>query len=363
MLPYFVANLLTIFFVFIGYRFKFNDISLKTMFVLSALPLIVLAGLKHRKVGTDTGTYIGYFDRTKTLPDFFQRVAEQGEPGYWFLNLLGHQFTNNYFILFTFSAIIITACYLYCIKVFNLKTLSLAALLLIGPYYTQLNGNRQAIAVAIFAVSVIFILRKQPLRFIMSIFIGCLFHKSIIICLPLYYMFKGEITTRKVMVIIFLFMILLVFFQLFISIASSVDSRYSSYGIQQETRGGVVVSVFNILLLIWFVFCRRINSKTLATKTYDTLLVIYLLGALISILSVTLGVDPSGFLRMSWYFIQMNVFLLPMTILSFKDFDTRYVITFIAALLMTLYFFLTTSAFSNLVPYRFNPIVDIYYES
>jgi hypothetical protein len=150
-----------------------------------------------------------------------------------------------------------------------------------------------------------------------------------------------------------------VFFQLFINIASSVDSRYSSYGTQLDTRGGVVVSLFNVLLLIWFVGCRKVNKHILATKTYDTLLVLYFLGALISILSVVLGVDPSGFLRMSWYFIQMNVFLLPMTIMSFRDNNTRYIITFSAVIFMTLYFYLTTSAFSNLSPYRFNPIIEV----
>jgi hypothetical protein len=362
-LPYFVANLLAIFFIFIGYRFKFNDTALKATLMLSALPLIIITGFKHRKVGTDTGTYIWYFDRTKTVNELSQRIAEQGESGYWLLNFLGHKFTDNYFILFTFSAIIITACYMYSIKVFNLKTLSLVALLFIGPYYFQLNGNRQAIAIAIFAVSVIFIIKKQPIRFIVSIFIGFLFHKSMIICLPIYLIFKGEMKARKVAVILFFFIVLLIFFQSFIDIASGVDSRYSSYGAQLETRGGVVVSSFNVLLLIWFVFCRKVNSHILATKTYDTLLVLYLLGALISILSVVLGINPSGFLRMSIYFIQMNIFLLPMTILSFRDDSTRYIITFFTVLLMTVYFYLTTNAFSNLTPYRFNPVIEISNES
>jgi len=362
-LPYFIANSLAIYFVFVGYRFKFNETSLRATFFLSAIPLIVIAGLKNRKVGTDTGTYIWFFDRTSTWSEFTQRISEHGEAGYWLLNYLGHQFTDNYFILFTFSAIIITACYLYVIKIFNLKTLSLATLLLIGPYYAQLNGNRQAIAIAIFAVSVIFIIQKKPIHFIISIFLGFLFHKSIIICLPLYFMFKGEIKARKIALILFLFLILLIFFQSFINIASSVDSRYSSYGNQRDTRSGVVVSLFNVLLLIWFVFCRKINAYILATKAYDTLLALYLLGALISILSVTLGIDPSGFLRMSWYFIQMNIFLLPMTILSFRDNSTRYVITFAAVILMTFYFILTTKAFSNLTPYKFNPVIKAIYES
>jgi len=363
MLPYFIANIIAISFMYIGYSFKLNNLALKFCLVLSAIPIAVLCAFKNIKVGTDTASYVYYFKKIITFSDFSNIVSTQGESGYWFLNFLGHFITDNYFIIFSFTAIIVTTCYFYSLKTFNLKTLSLISLLLIGPYYFQLNGNRQAIAIAIFAVSVIFIIKKQPIRFIASILIGFLFHKSMIICLPLYYVFKGEIRTTKIAIILLGFLILLIFFQSFINIASEVDARYSSYGDQQKTRGGVVVSLFNILLLVWFVFCRKINAHILATKIYDTFLVIYLLGALISLLSVVLGVDPSGFLRMSLYFIQMNIFLLPMTINSFRDNNTRYIISISAVFLMVCYFYLTTSTFSNLTPYTFNPIIERLNES
>jgi hypothetical protein len=236
--------------------------------------------------------------------------------------------------------------------------LSLATLLLIGPYFFQLNGTRQAIAIAVFAVSVIFIVKKQPIRYIASIFFGFLFHKSIIICLPLYFIFKDDIKPKKIAVIVLLFIIVLVFFQTFINFAASIDDRYSSYGDQKETHGGVVVSMFNILLFCWFVLCRNINKGILGTRTFDILLTLYLMGVLISLLSIVLKVDPSGFLRMSLYFIQMNIFLLPMTIYSFRDDTTRIVLIIAGTLLMTLYFYMTTSTFSNLTPYRFNPIIE-----
>ncbi|MBL4940748.1 MAG: EpsG family protein [Colwellia sp.] len=314
----------------------------------------MIAAFKSIKVGTDTGSYVYFFNKINTLESALAIIDEQGEPGFWLLNYLGHQFTHNYFILFLFSSIIITSCYFYTLKRFNLKTLSLITLLFIGPYYFQLNGTRQAIAIAIFSVAVIFIIKRQAYHYITSIFIGFLFHKSIIICLPLYFIFEGEIKAKKIAVILFFFIILLIFFQSFVDLASGVDERYSSYGDQKDTRGGIVVSSFNILLLGWFILCRKINHHNIAIKQFDILLTLYLLGALISILSIVLGVDPSGFLRMSIYFIQMNIFLLPMTILSFRNLTTRYIIVFTAILLMILYFYMTTSAFSNLVPYQFN---------
>jgi hypothetical protein len=363
MLPYFIANLLSLSFIYIGYRFKFNRVALISSFILSAIPLIVISGFKYIKVGTDTGSYVYYFDKTKSLSGTLSIIDNQGEAGFWFLNYLGHSITHDYYIIFLLSSLIITACYFYFIKTFNFKTLSLFTLLFIGPYYFQLNGTRQAIAIAIFAISVIFLIKKQPLRYISSIFIGFLFHKSIIICLPLYYIFKGEIKPRKIAIIILSFLIVVVFFQSFINFASSVDDRYSTYGDQQDSHGGLVVSTFNISLFCWFFLCRVINVKALGNRTFDILLALYFLGTLVSLLSIILKIDPSGFLRMSIYFIQMNIVLLPMTILSFRDDSTRYIITFITVILMTLYFYLTTATFSNLTPYRFNPIVEIHNES
>jgi len=362
-IPYFIANIISLTFIHIGYRFKFDRIALISIFVLSAIPLIIICSFKYIKVGTDTESYVHYFDKLYNWSATLSMIDKQGEAGFWFMNYVGHLISHDYFIIFLFSSLIITACYFYSIKAFNLKTLSLFTLLFIGPYYFQLNGTRQAIAIAIFSISVFFIIKKQALRYILSIFIGFLFHKSIIICLPLYFIFKGEIKPRKIAVIIFLFLIVVVFFQSFINFASSVDDRYSTYGDQQDTHGGVVVSLFNILLFCWFFFCRRINSHILSNRSFDILLALYFLGVLVSVLSIVLKVDPSGFLRLSLYFIQMNIFLVPLTILSFRDNTTRYIISFSAVLLMTLYFYMTTATFSNLTPYRFNPILEINNES
>jgi hypothetical protein len=358
MLPYFIAILTSISIFFVGYRFKFNNLALRVTMTIASLPLIILTGFKHAKVGTDTGSYIFYFNKIVSFEDALEVASTNSEIGFWLLNSVGHLITDDYYIVFTLSAIIIASCYFYALSIFNYKTLSLATLLLIGPYFFQLNGTRQAIAIAIFAISVIFIIKKQPIRYLASILVGFLFHKSIIICLPLYLIFRKDIKLTSVAVIILIFIIVLVFFQTFINFAASIDERYSSYGDKTESHGGVVVSMFNILLFFWFILCRNANRVILSTRTFDTLLTLYLIGVLISLLSIVLKVDPSGFLRMSLYFIQMNIFLLPMTISSFRDTNTRIILIIAGTLLMTLYFYMATSTFSNLTPYRFNPIIE-----
>ncbi|MFD2165467.1 EpsG family protein [Thalassotalea euphylliae] len=359
MLPYFIATFTALIPFFIAYRFKFNSVALAACMMLSSLPLILICGFKFKKVGTDTGSYIYFFNNLQTFEDAMEMASHHGEAGYWLMNALGHQFTDNYFILFTFTAVIVTCCYMYSLKVFNLKTLSLFTLLFIGPYFFQLNGNRQAITIALFSISVIFIIKEQPIRFLATVLIGFMFHKSMILCLPLYFVFKGEIKPRKIALILFGFLLFIIFFQMFISVASSIDSRYSTYGDQKAEGGGIVVSLFNIILFVWFLLARIVNKHILATRTYDVLLSLYLLGALISLMSIILRVDPSGFLRLSLYFVQLSTFLVPLSIGSFRDIQMRWMITLAAVLLMMAYFYLTMSTFSHLTPYRFNPALGI----
>ena len=363
MLPYFLANFCALGILSMGLSIKLNKFATFTLYLLAAIPLIIIVTFKAVSVGTDTVSYVFFFKQLASFENFIAFSLKQGEFGFWYLNYLGHKLTNNHYIIFLFSATIITACYFFSINSLNLKLLSVITLLFIGPYYFQMNGTRQAIAIAIFAVSIVFILKKKPFFYFISILIGLLFHKSIILLLPIYYLLSNKIKTWKVIFMLFIFLIVLVFFQSFISIASDIDPRYSSYGNSQETKGGLVVSSFNIFLFIWFLFCRKINKKFLPLEKFDCLLTLYFLGTLISIVSVILNIDPSGFLRLSVYFIQTNIFLVPMTILSFKENSTRYVIYLLVLLFMILYFALTLSKFSHLTPYKFNPILMSLYES
>jgi len=357
MLTYLVAIFVATLFVFVSEQFNFNRYAKTVTYWLAFIPLIIITAFKYRKVGTDTGTYIFYFEKLTTFESVIDMHTLHGEGAFWFLNFLGHTFTDNYFIIFLFSSLIVSTCYLIVVKHFKLGTLSFLTLLLIGPYFFQLNGNRQAITIALFAVAVIFILEKKPWHYLLVIFVGFFFHKSMIICLPIYYIFRNEIKPGKLVFIIVSFLVLLVFFDSFVNAASGVDSRYSTYAERQNNYGGAIVSLFNLALFGWFLLVRHANPKALPLRTFDTMLAIYFLGILICLLSLILKINPSGFLRMSIYFIQMNMFLLPMTIYSFRIISTRTILIISMVPLMLLYFYMTTSAFSNLVPYRFNPVL------
>ena len=100
MLPYFIVNALALSFVSIGYYFKFNRVAIASVFVLSAIPLIFLTSFKHIKIGTDTSTYVYFYNKIKTYEGMVSIIGEQGEAGFWFLNYLGHFITQDFFIIF-----------------------------------------------------------------------------------------------------------------------------------------------------------------------------------------------------------------------------------------------------------------------
>ena len=361
MVVYFTFIFASLFFLFLSRTtlcLKSRSISI-IISCISASFLIFLSTFRSVGVGTDSHNYVSIFNNIQDFDNVIFYTLAQGEFGFWYLNYIGNFFSDDYFIIFFLISIIIV--YSYYSTIFKLspyKVSSLLVLLLMGPYLFHFNGARQGIAIAIFFVSIQFLIDKSFVRYTICILVGFLFHKSIIICIPLYFLFVKKLDFKQFALFSFLFIICFLMFNEVVSLVSEVDSRYSGYSQKQNSSGGVVTNAFNIILFFWFYVCKKINS--IDSKLYDLGFTLFFFGTLINIISLLLQVNPSGFLRFSLYFSQVSVFILPISIYSFKNNKIKFLILLYGATFMTLYFYFTTSTFSNLVPYYFNPLISEY---
>lgn len=67
---------------------------------------------------------------------------------------------------------------------------------MIGAYYSfGFNRIRQYLAISIFLYSFKFIENKNLKKYLLMIFIGSLFHKIILFCLPLYFILNLKLKT------------------------------------------------------------------------------------------------------------------------------------------------------------------------
>lgn len=326
---------------------------------LSALFLILLSGLRSYHVGTDSGTYAIKFQLFTEFNTVIDKWNNGSEAGFAFLNYLAHFFSNNYISIYILNAFIVTYCYFYGIlKLSTYPALSIITLILIGPFLFHLNGARQGIALSIFFISFIFLRDKNFIKYFISILVGALFHKTILLTIPLYFLFTRKLTFKKYLIVVLCFVFLLVIFDDLISIATEIDDRYKTYGEEIDSAGGIVSSLFNFLLFCWFVICKKLNK--IENKIYDLSLAIFFIGVLISLISFIMKLNPSGILRMSLYFTQFSALLIPVSIFCFKSKVIKVSFMLLFTVLMSLHFYLTTTTFSDLIPYRFNPIVTIF---
>lgn len=334
----------------LGNNLKSNKLNALSFIILSALVMIIFSGMRSSHVGTDTGAYIYFFESSIDYKIVMERIRGQGEAAFWLLNYFTRSLSSNYIIMFSLNALIITYCYYRgIIKQSESPAYSLAVLLLIGPYFFHFNGARQGIALAIYFVSIKYLVDKSFAKYSFCIMLAFLFHKSVIFCLPFYFFFHKEFNVKNSLLLTFPFLIFIFLFQDFVNITSDIDSRYSSYGVKQDNAGGVVTNMFNIILFIWFLISSYLFK--IKSQIYDICLNIFYVGVLINISSLFLQINPSGFLRLSVYFTQVSLFLLPISVYSIKNKVIRSSVVLLSFILMYVYLYLTVTSFSNLVPY------------
>lgn len=355
MLPYFALL------VFVFFTYAISDtLNLRQacgsryfkFFTTSAL--VLFAGLRNINVGTDTVTYVWFWNRSLDYPS---ELTLFSEPLFDVYSLLTKQISNYFGLDYSFylTGISLLVCLLYVNTIerhSNYRFQSLVIFILLGFYTFYFNGARQAISVAIFFYSYRFILSGERIKYFSLLFIAFLIHKSVILMLPFYWIFRLGLSRRTVFMVLICTICVAFSVNYIVEFASSYDSRYSGYSSSEFEGGGLVSVMFYTSILIFLLTCKYVNKIEL--QLYDHCLLAMLLSVCIGWISVVLSLDPSGILRLMLYFTQFLIFSIPIAICSFKKGFSRTIVSIGLYIFLTIYFYMTTSTFSGLVPYKFS---------
>ena len=232
---------------------KYKEVGYKTVIVFS-LPVIfawVLIIGSQYYVGTDYPTYLSLF---KNIDSAKNEDTEFGFVYFVYLcNYLGFYGQDLFFIIAFFwilsllqiSRTITTSKYVF-IFVFVFVTVSTV-------FNNQMNGVRQYVAVYFFTSSVLYMLNKKYVLFLIAFFLSFSWHMSAVILVPillLFYFFKLQ-NSRFLLSSIVLFSIAFNFFfkeewlYSFIAITNLYDSYLDSDYVQE-------VSLFNKLTKLMY---------------------------------------------------------------------------------------------------------------
>ncbi len=352
MLPYFILLFVVIILSFMSENVRSNKKIYNLYIILIFLVLVLFAGLRSKVVGTDTGMYVGRYLRVNHDITGLINNTSRIEIGYRFLEFYASKISENYIIILLMIAFI--TIYFQLKGIYKLSvnpSISLFVIITFGIYTYIFNGARQGIAAAIYLYTLNYLIKGNFKKYALWVFIAFLFHKSVIIMIPMYYLFKKEFNYKLLALITISTVIIIIFYQEILNLGSFVNENYRSYQDIKE-QGGKSLTIAYVLLSIFFIVMRK-SIKLKFIKSYDIYLNMFLIGTVI-FLVVFFTSSYVEITRIAFYFILSSVFIWPIVFKSLSQNKILLIIVFFILLHLS-YYYIFLSRMSGLTPYILNP--------
>ena len=185
-----------------------NEKRKTALYYLPVTFLVFLMGFRNQEMGVDLKGYLPSFERL-TSYSWDRIITMQSflnyEKGYIVFNkIIGSIYPDRQFFLFCCAAISILPVSIYIYKTSKIPLVSLALYLGLPCFLTVFSALRQAIAISICAISLLFIKNKKPLVFVILVLLAVTFHSSAILFLVAYplYHYKPSRTLRMISVVL-----------------------------------------------------------------------------------------------------------------------------------------------------------------
>lgn len=339
------------------YSFAGNYNSSKRIFNTPTIVCIILmslfAGLRSPEVGTDTGAYIRMFFKTTSYELDWDYLKWDNEPGFYLLQHVVNIISSNYSVLLIVIALICYTLVLRSIRLHSLNgLLSLFIYITLGYYTFCFNAARQALALSIYMIAISYIIERKFIRYALVVIVASMFHKSIIIALPLYFLFRAKYSIKNVFFVTICGFAIATALPMLLQEASSIEGRYEIY-MTKGITGGYLLTFFYTVLAIFFIFYHKKITGIERLRRYDVFLNMLICGSAIYLV-VSLTGSYVELTRFAAYFQMASMFLFAEIYNAKCHMISKGMLAGIIVMsLVFFYIFVTTLA--GLVPYRLNP--------
>ena len=351
MLPYFILLFIVIICSLLAERAKSNKVIYNFYVGIVFLTLVLFAGLRNRSVGTDTGSYVS---RYLSLDLDFMSIINDGgriELGYRLLENVALLFSDQYIailMVISFVAVFFQLKGIY--KISKQPVISLFVLITFGIYTYVFNGARQALAAAIFVYAITYLIQGNFKKYLLWIIIASLFHKSVILGIPLYFFFRKKFTMKLFGFLLITTLVAIYFFNILIMYAGIISTQYLKYD-EIDKQGGVYLTLAYVLLSSFFILIRP-KIKPFFKANYDIYLNMFLFGTVVYLVVFFTGAYVE-MTRLALYYILSTIFIWPIIFKSLKQSEIVFVFVSFLVVHFT-FFFIFIGKMSNLNPYLLN---------
>ena len=226
-----------------------SQIRRKRSLDLFFLILLLLLALRATTVGRDLVAYETFFETISDLP-MNDLIDLDMEIGYALLNKLISLFTNDFqWVIAIVAAISVIPMWMVYRRESEDAYLSIIVFLIMPVFAMMFSGLRQSIAFSIGFIAFNWVQKKKPLRFLLTVAIAFLFHKSALILLILYPLYYAKITKKWLFVVIPAMGVVFVFNKpIFAFLQDLISDLYST-----EAQGNSAYTTL-ILFILFAVF-------------------------------------------------------------------------------------------------------------
>lgn len=176
------------------------------------------------------------------------------EPGYRLCNkLLGLVFTSQQTITIFNSLAILYLLYRWIRKESCDDLLSVWLYITLGVYQTEMNVARNAIAILLCYNALTYVKQGRFLRYTAVVLLAASFHKSTLLFIPLYFVFRTKLSSRKSPLALMLYSVLLGLLTLQgVALVRYIMPGFASRYLKKSTSlEAVIVGAFYALLVVF----------------------------------------------------------------------------------------------------------------
>lgn len=301
--------------------------------------ILFLAAALRFDIGNDYGQY------TQTAHEAYVRGYVVTEPGFnWLVRFLywlaGGEYYELVFAVFAFVTL------LFFLKAFARQSVDFSQTFFLfmafGLYFQTFNTVRYYLALSIALFSMKYVLEKDYLKFVFWIFLAALFHKSVLIVLPVYgiaaFAWKRWQVAAGLAVSAACFLGKGVVLKLALILYPSYRNTIYLEG------GGSLISTLRILLVlalyVWFscAYFGKSSGETLKEQDWYRELRFYGQLNLLALVTGTFFSFLPVVTRISYYFGVSQLFMIPLILHNIKEQSVRRKVTVAIAVICILYF-------------------------
>ncbi len=297
--------------------------------------LAVITGIRHAVTGSDTKGYIASFKQFRKLPwdKVISETYDYYEIGYRAIMKAIGYITDNENVFF----VIVALFFAFSLGIFitrNSKNRFMSFILYftVGAFSFQISGIRQSLAMAIILFSFEYIKERKLVKFLITVFIAALFHKSAVVIIPMYFAAYIKMNILTFVMFILGGVGICIYATPLMQLFQSIFSKYEVYAPIGFSGGGfVVILMYIITIVVSYMYMNSLEKQNKHNVFFFNMTFVSLL---LYILRYFIGIAE----RISFYYQFAFIILLPNVIEAIPDGKTRKIVRACALVLACLLF-------------------------